>query len=120
MLPLSAKGKNTCWKMFMKYAHLLTGIVRDDNADDVWAFVCLSYGIGEKDVRGVDDARHNLFVKVKRALDVLPPIKGELELHITRANYQAKIWLKADHMIMVLKINQLKLLTCGKNKIQTD
>ena len=64
MLPLPAKCKNTCLKMFIKYAHLLTGIVRDDNADDAWAFVRLSYGSGEKDVRGSDDARHNLFVKV--------------------------------------------------------
>ena len=24
MLNLSGKGKNTCWKMFIKYAHLLT------------------------------------------------------------------------------------------------
>ena len=25
MLPLFGKGKNTCWNMFIKYAHLLTG-----------------------------------------------------------------------------------------------
>ena len=48
MLPLSGNGKNTCWKMFIKYAHLLTGVVRDDNVDDAWAFVCSLYGIGEK------------------------------------------------------------------------
>ena len=40
LLPLSGKGKDTCWKMFFKYAHILTGIVRDDNVDDAWAFVC--------------------------------------------------------------------------------
>ena len=45
MLALSGKGKNACWKMFIKYVHLLTGVVRDDNVDDAWAFV---YGIGEK------------------------------------------------------------------------
>ena len=39
MLPLSGKGKNTCWKMFITYAHLLTGIARDDNVDGTWAFV---------------------------------------------------------------------------------
>ena len=33
-LLLSGKGKNTCWKMFIKYAHLFTGVVRDDNVDD--------------------------------------------------------------------------------------
>ena len=45
----------------------------------------------KKDVRGIDDARHSLFLKAKRDLDVLPPTHGSLELHITRANYQAKI-----------------------------
>ena len=45
MLPVPGKGKNTCGKMLIKYAHLLTGVVRDDNVDDVWAFVCLLYGI---------------------------------------------------------------------------
>ena len=60
MQPLSDKGKNTCWKMFLKYAHLLTGVVRDDVVDDAWAFVCSLYGIGEKDVRCIDDASHRL------------------------------------------------------------
>ena len=96
MLPLSGKGKKTCWKMFMKYAHLLTGVVRDDNVDDATVFVCSLYGIGEKDVRGIDNYRHSIFVKAKRHLDVLPPTHGALELHITRANYQARIWLQAD------------------------
>ena len=41
MLPLSGNCKNTCWKMFIKYAHLLTGVVRDDNVDDAWGlYVC--------------------------------------------------------------------------------
>ena len=66
MLPLSGKDKNTCRKMFIKYVHLLTGVVRDDNVDDDWSFVCSLYGIGEKDVRGIDYARHSLFVKAKR------------------------------------------------------
>ena len=46
MLPFSRKGKNTCWKIFIKYAHLLTGVVRDVNVDDALAFVCSLYGIG--------------------------------------------------------------------------
>ena len=62
MLPLYGKGKNTCWKMFIKYTHLLTGVVRDDNVDDAWAFVCSLCGIRENDVRGIDDARHSLLV----------------------------------------------------------
>ena len=34
-----------CWKMFFKYAHLLTGVERDDNVNDGWAFVCSLYGL---------------------------------------------------------------------------
>ena len=92
MLPLSGKGKNTCWKMFIKYAHLLTGVVRNNNFDDAWAFVydawafvCSLFGIGEKDVRGIDDARQSFFVKAKRDLDVLPPTNSALELHMTNS-----------------------------------
>ena len=79
----------------------LLDLVRDDNIDDDWAFVCSVYGIGEKDVR-VIDAWHSHFVKAKRDLDVLPPTHGA-ELHFTRANYQTKIWLQADHVIMDLE-----------------
>ena len=35
MLTLSGKAKNnTCWKLFIKYAHLLTRVERDDKVDD--------------------------------------------------------------------------------------
>ena len=51
----------------------------------------------------LDDVRHCLFVKAKRDLDVLPPTYGALELHIKRANYEAKIWLQGDHVIMDLE-----------------
>ena len=61
MLPLSGKGNSTYWIMFIKYAHLLTGGERDDDVNDAWAFVCLLYWLGEKDVRGIDDARHISF-----------------------------------------------------------
>ena len=91
MLPLSDKSINTCWKIVIKYANLLSGEVRDDNVDDVWAFVCSLFEIGEKGVRDIDEAIHNLFVKAKRDLDVLPPNHNALELHITRAKYQVKI-----------------------------
>ena len=85
MLPLSGKGNCTCWIMFIKYAHLLTGVERGDNVNDAWAFVCSLYGLGEKDVRGIDDARHNLFLKAKRD-QMCCPTHGALELHIT--NFQ--------------------------------
>ena len=67
-----AEVKNTCWKMFLKYAHLLTGVVGDDNIDDAWALLCSLYWIGEKDVKGFNDDRHSLF------LEVLPPAHGAL------------------------------------------
>ena len=41
---LSGKGKNTSLKIFIKYVHLLFGVVRDDNVDDPCAFVCSLYG----------------------------------------------------------------------------
>ena len=89
------------------------------NVDDAWAFVCSLYGIGEKDVIGIDDARHSLFVKVKRDLDVLPPTHGTLELYINRTNYQAKIWLQADHIIMDLEKKLTETNDLNK-KVQTD
>ena len=98
---MSCKGNSTCWKIFIKYAHLLSGVVRNYNVDNTWAFVCSLYGIGDKD-RGIGDARHSLFVKAKRDLDVLPLTHGALELHITRTIYQAKIWLQV-HVIMDLE-----------------
>ena len=55
---------------FIKFAHLLTEVVRYDEVDDAWVFVCSLYGILEKDIRNIDDARHSLFVKAKRDLDL--------------------------------------------------
>ena len=42
-------------------------------------------------------------MKAKRDLNVLPPTHGALELHITRANYQAKIWLQVAHVLRDLE-----------------
>ena len=42
-------------------------------------------------------------MKTKRDLDVFPPNHSTFKLHITRTNYQAKIWLQADHVIMDLE-----------------
>ena len=94
MLPLSGKGKSTCWKMFIKHAHLLTVVVRGDNVDDAWASLCSLYEIGEEDVRGIDDARHSLFVKAKRGLDMLPPTHGALELHTQGQTIKLRYGLK--------------------------
>ena len=50
----------------------------DDNVDDACASIYSLYEIGVKDVRGIYDARHDLFLKGKRDLDVLPPTLGAL------------------------------------------
>ena len=42
-------------------------------------------------------------MKAKRDKDELPPTHGAFELHITRPNYQAKIWLQAHYVIMDLE-----------------
>ena len=75
--------------MFIKYPYLLTWVGRNGNVNDAEKFVCFLYGIVEKDVRGIDDARHSHFVKEKRGLEMLPPTHDALELHIVKANYQA-------------------------------
>ena len=48
-------------EMSIKYDHLLTGKIRNDNVDDVWVIVCSLYGTGENDVRGIDDV--NFYLK---------------------------------------------------------
>ena len=82
MLSLSGKGKNTCWKMFIKYANLLTKVA------------CFLNGIGDRGVRSIDDAWHSLFVKVKCDQDVLPPTHGALEVHITRQTIKLRYGFK--------------------------
>ena len=76
MLSFSGKVKNTCWKMCIKYDHLLTGVARDDNVDDAWAFVCSLYWIGEKMPKVLMMPGIIFFVKAKRDLEVLPPTQG--------------------------------------------
>ena len=52
----------------------------------------------------VDDARHLLFDKAKRTLEMLPPTTDALKLHIARANYQAGIWIRADVAIIDIEV----------------
>ena len=78
------QGNNTRWKTFIKYPHLLISIGRDDtvrSGENAEKFVCASYGIEEKGVKGIDDARHSLFAKDKRDIETLPPSHYALELH---------------------------------------
>ena len=61
------------------------------------------YRIGVRDAKGIGDAMHNHFVKAKRDLEVLSTTHGTLELHITKVNYKANIWLLVDYVIMYLE-----------------
>ena len=49
-------------------------------------------------------------MKGKRAIEMVPPSHNILKLHITRANYRAKIWLQADHAIMDLENKSLEFI----------
>ena len=44
-----------------------------------------------------------LFTKGKQSFAKQPPIKDALELHISRANYQTKIWLAADKLLHMVE-----------------
>ena len=94
---LTGIGKRVSWKVFCDNPDLLHGVGRDEDGtfEMVDEFVCKLYNIPLPQ-KGVDWARHHLFVKGKKSLETLPPTKDALELHIHRANYQAKIWLRAD------------------------
>ena len=90
----SGYGKRSCWKTFQNHPHLAQGIGRDGELAPIEQFVCHLYGTPEQQT--VDNATLQLFGKGKLGLEMLPPTRDALELHIARANYQAKIWLQAD------------------------
>jgi hypothetical protein len=73
---------------------LVSGIGRDGDFSAVEQFVCKLYSIPDQIT--VNSARLQLFSKAKKDLELLPPTHDALELHVARANEQAKIWLQAD------------------------
>ena len=91
-------GKKKCWKVFQQYPHLVSGIGRDGDIDQVEQYVCHLYG--ETKLVNVDKVRLQLFGKGKKGLELLPPTKDALELRARRANHQAKIWMQADKEVM--------------------
>ena len=48
----------------------------------------------------VNSARLQLFSKAKKGFEMLTPTRDALELHVARANHQAKIWPHADQDII--------------------
>ena len=62
MLPLSGKGKYTCWKRFIKCAHLLTGVVRDANVDDACMFIIWGWREGGQIGIGLERRRSEVLL----------------------------------------------------------
>ena len=71
---------------------LLEGIGRDGELGPVEQFVCNLYGSPE--LQTVNSVRVSMFSKAKAGME--PPTRDALELHVQRANYQAKIWLMSE------------------------
>jgi len=94
-------GKKSCWRVYLQHAELLQGVGRDGPLDKVEEFVCLLYK-APCSMSGVDRARHDLFQKGKKAIEMLPPTSDALELHLSRANHQAKVWLQANKSDVVI------------------
>jgi hypothetical protein len=98
----SRHGKKTCWKSFVKNPGLVEGIGRNGELALVEQFVCNLYG--SPGLQTVDSARLNMFSKANTDLELLPPTRDALELHVQRANYQAKIWLQAEMETIVVTL----------------
>ena len=75
---------------------LLEGIGRVGELGPVEQFVCNLYGSPE--LQTVNSVRVSMFSKAKAntGMELLPPTRDALELHVQRANYQAKIWLMSE------------------------
>ena len=90
-------SKKTCWKKYIECPELLRGVGRDGDSTDVEQYLCRLYGCSkEAHDPDIDLCRYRLFMKARKALDLLPPTKDALQLHLARCNEQAKIWLSAD------------------------
>jgi len=60
-------------------------------------YLCRLYGCSEgAHDTNIDVCRYRLFMKARKALDLLPPIRDALQLHLARCNEQEKIWISAD------------------------
>ena len=101
-VPLSrALVKKAAWKVYIEHLHLFEGLGRDRGFEQIEEFVCRLYNVADP-FGGVDKGRHDIFVKGKKSLEMLPPTEDSLQLHWERSNYQAKIWLQADLPVTTL------------------
>ena len=89
-------GKKSCWKQYCANPTLLQGIGSDGELASIEQFLCGLYGCSpESHNTGVNTCRYRLFLKARKSLEQLPPTADALQLHVKRANYQAKFWVKA-------------------------
>lgn len=109
------KGKPFCWKQVSKDPEFLDIFCRlgmemhvpEEMFIAMERFVCFLYG--EKKIEHVNEARSAIFWKKMNKerkvadLSLLPPCSSSLRKHVTRANYVARLWRKAQHPIMALE-----------------
>ena len=88
-------GKKKCWKVFEQHPGLLSGVGRDGSVEPVEEYLCMVYS-APCQFGGVNQARHDMFEKTQSELEKLPPTKAALQLHLARANFQAKVWLQSN------------------------
>lgn len=53
----------------------------------------------------VDSVSLQMFNKAKKGLELLPPTYNDLELHVERVNYKAKMWLQAEKGIISVTLS---------------
>ena len=96
----SGKGKQTCWKTFLKASKGVVtafsnlGTVRQPSVEDnalFEEFVCRLYQPKTKENR-LSRLRWNMFKQSQAEAERLPPTSGALRQHILRAHYQCIIW----------------------------
>jgi hypothetical protein len=109
------KGKLMCWKKMLQdeefieaFEHLGEEWILEMQFEEVLErFVCHLYS-SKKDK--VNDARFEIFSKKQLTsnqltdLSILPPCHSALSLHISRANYVAKIWKSVGTAIVNLPL----------------
>ena len=75
--------------------HFFVG--HDGNSEGVERYLCRLYGCSEgAHDPDIDVCRYRLFMKARKALDLLPPTRDALQLHLASCNEQAKIRISAD------------------------
>ena len=103
------KGKKNVWKLVLKNEKFLDTFsqlglfssVTDEMVESLEQFVCSLYGY--KNDTSINEVRLKMF-QTKGIIDLvlLPPCKGNLQLHISRANYVANIYVNAIRLNMCL------------------